>query len=96
MPTSMSYLQKFPLDLLKIDPSFVKRLDAAPENIEIVRAIIHLAHSLNLKVVAEGIERKEQQDIDILYSLQCEYGQGYLFSKPLPQPEAALGSLARA
>jgi diguanylate cyclase (GGDEF)-like protein/PAS domain S-box-containing protein len=84
--SSMSYLQKFPLDMLKIDLSFVKKLDAAPENIEIVRAIIHLAHSLNLKVVAEGIERKEQQGI--LYSLQCEFGQGYLFSKPLPLPEA--------
>jgi diguanylate cyclase (GGDEF)-like protein/PAS domain S-box-containing protein len=84
--SSMSYLQKFPTDQLKIDLSFVQRMETAPENIEIVRAIVNMAHSLRLRVVAEGIETERQRDL--LYSLQCDYGQGYLYSKPLPKAEA--------
>lgn len=84
--SSMSYLQQFPIDQLKIDLSFIRRMDEAPENVEIVRAIINLAHSLNLKVVAEGVENETQQHI--LMGLGCEYGQGYLFSKPTPPEEA--------
>ena len=84
--SSMSYLQKFPTDQLKIDLSFVQRMEKATENIEIVRAIVNMAHSLRLRVVAEGIETERQRDL--LYSLQCDYGQGYLYSKPLPKAEA--------
>jgi predicted signal transduction protein with EAL and GGDEF domain len=84
--SSMSYLQKFPVDQLKIDLSFVRRMEKAPENIEIVRAIVNMAHSLRLRVVAEGIETERQRDL--LYSLQCDYGQGYLYSKPLPRKKA--------
>lgn len=84
--SSMSYLQKFPTDQLKIDLSFVQRMETAPENIEIIRAIVNMAHSLRLRVVAEGIETERQRDL--LYSLQCDYGQGYLYSRPLPEPEA--------
>lgn len=84
--SSMSYLQKFPLDQLKVDLSFVRRMEKAPENVEIVRAIINMAHSLRLRVVAEGIETERQRDL--LYSLQCDYGQGYLYSKPVPGNEA--------
>ena len=84
--SSMSYLQKFPTDQLKVDLSFVRRMEKAPENIEIVRAIVNMAHSLRLRVVAEGIETERQRDL--LYSLQCDYGQGYLYSKPLPKDEA--------
>ena len=84
--SSMSYLQKFPTDQLKVDLSFVQRMEAAAENIEIVRAIVNMAHSLRLRVVAEGIETERQRDL--LYSLQCDYGQGYLYSKPLPEAEA--------
>lgn len=84
--SSMSYLQKFPLDQLKVDLSFVRRMEKAPENIEIIRAIVNMAHSLRLRVVAEGIETERQRDL--LYSLQCDYGQGYLYSKPLPIKEA--------
>jgi len=84
--SSMSYLQKFPTDQLKIDLSFVQRMESATENIEIVRAIVNMAHSLRLRVVAEGIETERQRDL--LYSLQCDYGQGYLYSKPLPEAEA--------
>ena len=84
--SSMSYLQRFPLDHLKIDLSFVRAMDQAPENREIVKAIIGLAHSLGLKVVAEGVERAGQRDL--LASLDCEYGQGYHFSHPVGAAEA--------
>ncbi|WP_207262097.1 EAL domain-containing protein [Desulfovibrio sp. Huiquan2017] len=84
--SSMSYLQRFPTDQLKIDLSFVQRMESTPENIEIIRAIVNMAHSLRLRVVAEGIETERQRDL--LYSLQCDYGQGYLYSRPLPFEEA--------
>ncbi|NDV20551.1 EAL domain-containing protein [Pseudodesulfovibrio sp. JC047] len=84
--SSMNYLQKFPTDQLKVDLSFVQRMESAPENIEIIRAIVNMAHSLRLRVVAEGIETERQRDL--LYSLQCDYGQGYLYSKPLCQADA--------
>ena len=84
--SSMSYLQKFPVDQLKIDLSFVRRMEKSPENIEIIRAIVNMAHSLRLQVVAEGIETDRQRDL--LYSLQCDYGQGYLYSRPVPTEEA--------
>ncbi|WP_147821506.1 two-component system response regulator [Salidesulfovibrio onnuriiensis] len=84
--SSMSYLQKFSIDQLKVDLSFVQRLDVDPESIEIVRAIINLAHGLSLRVVAEGIENRQQ--LNLLYSLQCDYGQGYLVSRPLPVAQA--------
>ena len=84
--SSLGYLQKFPLDDLKIDLSFVRALETAPENLEIVRTIIGLAHNLGLSVVAEGIETERQRDM--LAALKCEYGQGYLFSKPISEAEA--------
>ncbi len=84
--SSMSYLQRFPLDQLKVDLSFVRNIDKSREDMEIVRSIVNLAHSLRLKTVAEGIERPEQQNL--FYSLQCEFGQGYLFAKPMPKEEA--------
>ncbi len=85
--SSMSYLQRFSLDSLKVDLSFVQRMETAPENVEIVRAIISLAQTLDLKVVAEGVETREQERI--LASLGCEYVQGFLYAKPLP-PDLAL------
>ncbi|MBU1229712.1 MAG: EAL domain-containing protein [Proteobacteria bacterium] len=84
--SSMSSLQQFPLDTLKIDLSFIRRLDTSQEGLEIVKAIISLAHSLKLQVVAEGVERAEQQMV--LTVLQCEYAQGYLYAKPLPEAQA--------
>ncbi|MGE4553383.1 MAG: EAL domain-containing protein, partial [Desulfovibrionaceae bacterium] len=83
--SSLAYLQKFPLDNLKIDLSFVKMLDVAPENVEIVRAIITLAHTLGLEVVAEGVEKPEH--LEVLCSLDCEYGQGYLLARPLEEAQ---------
>lgn len=79
--SSLSYLHRFPIDLLKVDRSFVSAMEENTENGEIVRTVIALAKALNLKVVAEGIESVHQ--FHQLRVLGCEYGQGYLFSKPL-------------
>lgn len=79
--SSLSRLQGFPVDRLKIDRTFISCMHTNSENREIVRVIIALAHNLGLKVVAEGIENHEQ--MNILNSLGCDLGQGYLFSPPL-------------
>jgi diguanylate cyclase (GGDEF)-like protein len=78
--SSLSYLQRFPLDTLKIDQSFIRNLSSNADNAAITWAIIHLAHSLNLKVVAEGVETTEQ--LDLLLSRACDEMQGFYFSKP--------------
>ncbi|MFN3926410.1 MAG: EAL domain-containing protein [Pseudanabaenaceae cyanobacterium] len=83
--SSLSYLQRLPVDTLKIDRSFITGIENNPRHFDITRAIMTLAHSLGMDVVAEGVETKEQ--LAILQNLGCEYGQGYLFSKPLPQEE---------
>jgi diguanylate cyclase (GGDEF)-like protein/PAS domain S-box-containing protein len=78
--SSLSRLQRFPVDILKIDRAFISGMDHDHETCEIVKIIVMLAHSLRLKVVAEGIEEPAQ--VDLLRSMGCELGQGYLFSKP--------------
>lgn len=85
--SSLSYLHHFPFDTLKIDRSFVSRIGAEGENAEIVKTIVTLAHSLNLEVIAEGIETVEQ--LDHLRGLGCEYGQGHFFSKPIDRNTTA-------
>ena len=79
--SSLSYLAKLPVDTLKIDRSFVIEMDT-PEGLALVSTIITLAHSLNLKVVAEGVETEQQ--LRQLLSLNCDEMQGFLFSKPVP------------
>jgi diguanylate cyclase (GGDEF)-like protein/PAS domain S-box-containing protein len=79
--SSLSYLSKLPVDTLKIDRSFVHDMTATPEGAVVVSTIINLAHSLKLKVVAEGVESEEQAQL--LRGLNCDEMQGYLFSKPL-------------
>ena len=79
--SSLSYLHSLPIDTLKIDRSFVRAIDSAGNNSEIVEAIVMMAKSLDLKVIAEGIETQAQ--LAKLQDLQCLYGQGYFFSKPL-------------
>jgi diguanylate cyclase (GGDEF)-like protein/PAS domain S-box-containing protein len=79
--SSLSRLQSFRVDTLKIDRIFVSRMDTDHETLEIVRVIVMLAHSLGLKVVAEGVETQAQ--LDLLRDLGCERAQGYLFSKPV-------------
>jgi EAL domain-containing protein (putative c-di-GMP-specific phosphodiesterase class I) len=80
--SSLNYLHRFPLDVLKIDRSFVCSANTSNENREIIRTIVYLAQALNLEVVAEGVENIGQ--LDMLRSLGCEFAQGYLFSRPLP------------
>jgi diguanylate cyclase (GGDEF)-like protein/PAS domain S-box-containing protein len=84
--SSLSYLHRFPLNTLKIDRSFVSRMDAEGENSEIVQTIITLAHNLGLDVIAEGVETADQ--MKQLRSLGCEAGQGFFFSKPLDSDSA--------
>jgi EAL domain-containing protein (putative c-di-GMP-specific phosphodiesterase class I) len=80
--SSLSYLSKLPVDTLKIDRSFVINMTAGPQGLALVSTIINLAHALNLKVVAEGVETEEQ--LRLLRLLSCDEMQGFLFSKPLP------------
>ncbi|MBC7472774.1 MAG: EAL domain-containing protein [Candidatus Sericytochromatia bacterium] len=80
--SSLSYLHRFPVNSLKIDRSFVSRIGANDENVEIVRTIVSLAKNLNMEAIAEGIETFEQ--LKKLKSLDCEYGQGYFISRPVP------------
>lgn len=84
--SSLSYLHRFPIDTLKVDRSFVGTMEDGSENGEIVRTIIALAKALGMDVVAEGIETIHQ--LHQLRILGCEYGQGYLFSRPVPHEEA--------
>lgn len=85
--SSLSYLHRFPIDNLKIDRSFVNRLDTDRKDVEITKAIVTLAHNLHIQVVAEGIETPQQ--FQYLKFTGCEYGQGYLISKPLDAEAAA-------
>ncbi|MBI5890048.1 MAG: EAL domain-containing protein [Nitrosomonadales bacterium] len=83
--SAMSYLQKFDIDYLKIDRSFVCNMVANPGDHAIVEAIIVMAHKLGMKVIAEGVETAEQRDM--LVAAGCDYGQGFLFAKPMPGEE---------
>ena len=80
--SSMSYIQTFPFDRIKIDRSFVASMNADRKSRAIVEAIIHLAHSLDIPVVAEGVETEEQANA--LVTLACEELQGYLIARPAP------------
>jgi diguanylate cyclase (GGDEF)-like protein len=79
--SSLSYLHSFPIDIVKIDQSFVRRMHESGKDEEIVRAVINLSATLGLRVIAEGIETAEH--LARLRELGCDYGQGYLFSKPV-------------
>ncbi|MBX8484402.1 bifunctional diguanylate cyclase/phosphodiesterase [Pseudomonas cichorii] len=80
--SSLAYLKRLPLDTLKIDRSFIIDIPKSPQDMEIVQAIIVMAHTLRLKVVTEGVETPAQ--LEFLSQYGCDYVQGYLFSKPQP------------
>ncbi len=84
--SSLSYLHQFPIDTLKIDGSFINNVDVDVEKVEIVRTIVALAWNLGMDVVAEGVETNKQ--MYQIKSLQCDFAQGYLFSKPLDSKTA--------
>ncbi|MFK4100132.1 putative bifunctional diguanylate cyclase/phosphodiesterase [Streptomyces sp. NPDC019531] len=99
--SSLSYLREFPISILKIDKSFVDELGRSPEQYALVEGITHLADTLNLTVIAEGVEAVRQQEL--LISMGCPLGQGYLFAEPVSAEEAGqlvlappLGRLAEA
>lgn len=83
--SSLSYLKLFPVDSLKIDRSFTKNIFTDPKDTALVHTIIDMAHNLNLKVIAEGVETKEQ--LHFLQQRQCNEAQGYLFSRPISAEE---------
>jgi diguanylate cyclase (GGDEF)-like protein/PAS domain S-box-containing protein len=85
--SSLSYLQKFSIDALKIDQSFVRRITTAPAETTIVTAVISMARSLKLRVVAEGVETLKE--LEFLQAHQCDEAQGYYFSRPIPPEQFA-------
>jgi EAL domain-containing protein (putative c-di-GMP-specific phosphodiesterase class I) len=83
--SSLSYLKRFPVDTLKIDRSFIMELDKNPDDAAITRAIIDMAHSLKMNVIAEGVETADH--LSILRDMHCDSIQGYLISRPVPESE---------
>jgi EAL domain-containing protein (putative c-di-GMP-specific phosphodiesterase class I) len=83
--SSLAYLKRFPFDSVKIDQSFVRGIPQSKDDEAIVEAIIAMAHSLQLKVVAEGVETREQYDF--LRAHNCDQIQGFYVSKPIPSSE---------
>ncbi len=85
--SSLSYLHRLPIDYLKIDRSFVGQMGPSGKNFELVRSIVNMAHSLEMKVVAEGVETDDQ--LKQLSDLKCEFAQGYLLAKPMKEADAS-------
>jgi len=83
--SSLSYLHSFPVNILKIDRSFIQNIDSQSNNLGLVPVIINIGKTMNMNIIAEGIETKIQ--LDQIKELGCEFGQGYLFSKPLSASE---------
>ena len=86
--SSLNYLKQFPIDVLKIDRTFVDGLPLGEQDAQIARAIIAMAHSLNLSVIAEGVETHEQ--LNFLREHGCDEVQGYLFGRPVLPEQLAL------
>jgi len=83
--SSLSYLRRLPIDALKIDASFIGDLPSDPDAVAVVKGIVAMAHSLELRVIAEGVETEEQ--LAVLRHLDCDAAQGFLFSRPVPAEE---------
>ena len=85
--SSLAYLRKFPVDILKIDRSFINEISQSNDGEEVITAIIHMSHAMNLKVVAEGVETEAQ--LRFLQNQNCDYMQGYYFYKPMSSDEVS-------
>ncbi|MBY0507140.1 MAG: EAL domain-containing protein [Bryobacteraceae bacterium] len=90
---SLDYLHQFPFDTLKLDRTFISRLGAPGTNPEIGRAVIHLAQSMQMEVVAEGIE--DEQQVSLMQGLGCGFGQGYLFAHPMLAHQLLMSVLSK-
>ena len=86
--SSLSYLKRLPVDILKVDREFVRDIPEDLNDMEITSAIIAIAHKLNLKVIAEGVENIDQRDFLVIN--KCDYAQGYYFSRAVPEYLAAM------
>jgi EAL domain-containing protein (putative c-di-GMP-specific phosphodiesterase class I) len=84
--SSLSYLREFPIDVLKIDKSFVDGIAVSEQRLALAKGIVQIARTLQLEVVAEGIESEVQRDL--LIAMGCQFGQGYLLAMPMPAPQA--------
>lgn len=84
--SSLLYLKDLPINILKIDTSFIRDITKGPKELALIKAILQFSRELGLKTIAEGVETKEQ--FDILKSFGCDYVQGFLLSKPVPEEEA--------
>lgn len=85
--SSLTYLRLFPIDIVKVDRSFVNKLGTDSRDASIVEMVVTLAHGLDIDVVAEGVETREQ--LDALAGMRCQFAQGYLFARPQPAPQAS-------
>ena len=83
--SSLSYLKRFPVDVLKVDKSFVRDIHSDPGDRTLVEAVVAMARSLGMQVVAEGVENPEQ--LALLRQMNCRYAQGYHFSRAVPAHE---------
>ena len=83
--SSLAYLQRLDIDILKIDRSFISDIESNDNSIALVKAIITMAHNLDVMVVAEGVETQKQYEL--LKQLACDYIQGYIFSKAITKQE---------
>jgi EAL domain-containing protein (putative c-di-GMP-specific phosphodiesterase class I) len=83
--SNIDYLTDLPIDVIKIDYSLMKSIPSSYKHVQLIQAMIHLCHKLELKVVAEGIEKKEQ--LDWIKNAGCDYFQGYYKSRPLPEAD---------
>jgi EAL domain-containing protein (putative c-di-GMP-specific phosphodiesterase class I) len=84
--SSLSYLREFPIDVLKIDKSFVDGIAVSEQRLALAQGIVQIARTLQLEVVAEGIESEVQRDL--LIAMGCQFGQGYLLAMPMPAQQA--------
>jgi EAL domain-containing protein (putative c-di-GMP-specific phosphodiesterase class I) len=84
--SSLSYLRDLPIDVVKMDRSFVEGIADSDQSLAVAEGIVQIARTLNLEVVAEGIETEEQRDL--LRSMGCHYGQGFLLAMPMPAGKA--------